>query len=584
MKIGRVQLTVTPLKIVIAVLLMGAVIYVGCAWSPSSYKLALKFFDLKGFDPIFSRARPVRSDEWTVITPLTQAVVNNHFDRYNHTSAYQEDLRSIYSMPIADWGLLFKPDMWLYRLTNPAYAFSFHHYVFFALFIVGYALLFLVLGLPQLPACLLSGVLFFTGYVQYWWTALGPTFALFPWLIVVLEWQVPWLLRLGAFYWIAVAWILGFFYPPTIISLAFVGFLILLAFRPRHLHWKTLIPLVLTSVAAIATACFYLQDYLIAGFQTFYPGQRISSGGGVNPGQWLSQFFPLCEIRRHTPVPQNTNICEISTVGSFYTVAVLCFLNYANWSKSERSLKRITIVLGSGLVAIGGWMFLPLPAWMGAPLLWNRVPPGRMFFASGLLLLILVAVLAQQLGLQITRRRVAGFVGLTIAAWVIFKLGRSAPDVMDLLILLPVVLFIALPKRFPGRHHATGLLVSALLIGFITFGTFNPVQPVWLFFNRPQTAVTQMLDAQALENPDRAIAIAGFPGAILNGWGYRSISHVLPSPQFKFFRRFFPDLPEPEFQLIFNRYAHIQLTTNPKPELLNLDAVGVPISAFSANR
>ena len=583
MKIGRVGLAFSPIGFVITLLLVGAVVYVSSTWSPSSYNFAFNFFEVGNSAPVFGKPRAIRSDEWLVITPLTQATVNNGFARYNHTSPYYEDLRSVYSMPLADWGLLFKPDMWLYRIVNPAYAFSFHHYASFALFIIGYALLFSVIGISQVHACLLSLVLFFTGYVQYWWTALGPTFAIFPWLIVVLDWKVPWYLKLTTFYWIVTSWILAFFYPPTIISLAFSGFLILLTFRPKYLRWKVLIPLLIASFAAIATAGLYLQDYLIAGFSTIYPGQRITSGGGTQFAQWISQFFPSSQIHRHEPLLENTNICEISTVGTFYTLAVLCFLNYSAWKKLKTNeLKRVIVILGLGLIAIWCWMFLPLPSWIGAPLLWNRIAPTRMFFASGLLLIIIIAVLAQQLGLQLTRRRVGLFVGLTLAAWVTYKLNRSIVDYLDLLILIPVVLVAFYARRLSINQHHTALLASALLVNWIAFGTFNPVQPAWQIFNRPQTAITQMLDKNALKSPDQTIAVPGFPGATLNGWGYRSISHVLPSPKISFFRRFFPALPEAELNIIFNRYAHIKLITDSKPKLLASDKVGVPISAFSA--
>ena len=70
--------------------------------------------------------------------------------------------------------------MWLYGLVNPAYAFSFHDYAVFFLFIFGYAWLFAMIGASPQESFLLSFTLFFTGFTQYWWTSLGPILALFP--------------------------------------------------------------------------------------------------------------------------------------------------------------------------------------------------------------------------------------------------------------------------------------------------------------------------------------------------------------------------------------------------------------------
>ena len=119
--------------------LLVAGIYVGNSWSPSSYAFALNnYFAYQDVQPTLGQSRAIRSDEWAVVTPLTKATVRNDFERYNKTSLYQEDLRINYGLPIFDWGLAFKPTMWLYGVLNPAYAYSFHWFAIFSLFIGGY--------------------------------------------------------------------------------------------------------------------------------------------------------------------------------------------------------------------------------------------------------------------------------------------------------------------------------------------------------------------------------------------------------------------------------------------------------------
>ncbi|MBD2021112.1 hypothetical protein H6F43_13070 [Leptolyngbya sp. FACHB-36] len=566
--------------LLVVFLFTGGIVYIAGAWSPSSYAIVLEQFGVKK-ELVHGKPRPIRSDEWTVATPLTQATVNNQFQRYNQTSPYNEDLRIYISLPIADWGLLFKPDLWLYRLVNPAYAFSFHHYIIFAIFIIGYYLLFCTIGITKLHALLLSAILFFTGYVQYWWTILGPGYAFFPWIIVVLTKNFSLPLRLGLFYWISTSWMISVFYPPLFISLAFVGFIVLLAFHPHQLKGKTLVALGITGIASVGTVIFYLRDYLLATASTVYPGQRVSSGGSVVFEQWISQFLPVSQIYNHDSLI-GRNICEISTIGAFYTLAVLVFLDYGKWQESGFSFKRGVFIVTGGILATWAWILLPLPSWVGALLLWNRIPPVRMFFAAGLLLLLLVAFLAQKLGIKVTLVRVSIFVGMTVLSWVLYKAMRSYVDQLDLVILLPILLLAVFAKRITVEQRNTALLVAALFCGFLAFGSFNPVQSAWLVFNRPQTSVTLSLDAKAAEQSNRLLAVEGFPGAILNGWGYRSISHVLPTPHLGFFRKIFPELPETEFQRIFNRYAHINLIPERQPRLLHEDAVGVPIDAFKS--
>lgn len=87
----------------ILIFLIAGTVYISNTWSPSSYAYFLKYHlgyvDIK---PDFGEARPVRSDEWAVVTPMTQATVNNDFKRFNKTSLYEEDLRINYGLPIAD--------------------------------------------------------------------------------------------------------------------------------------------------------------------------------------------------------------------------------------------------------------------------------------------------------------------------------------------------------------------------------------------------------------------------------------------------------------------------------------------------
>jgi hypothetical protein len=590
------QLNVKQLKfrlitVVFTAFLIGGFLYVGATWSPSSYAIALKRFGVDNVGVVQGTPRPIRSDEWAVATPLMQITVNNGFDRYNKNSPYNEDLRLYISLPIMDWGFIFKPDLWLYKVAHPAYAFSFHHYTIFGLFIIGYTLFFQIIGIYQIHALLLSPLLFFTGYVQYWWTILGPGFAIFPWLFVALEWEAPpylKFLRFPLFYWIATSWLISIFYPPLLISLAFVGLVTILAFRPTYLRGKFCICMIISSIAAICTVLFYLQDYLLATITTSYPGQRMNGGGGIPFGieQWLSQFFPLSQVDNHQSLI-GRNICEVSTVGAFYTIAALFFLDYSKWNQvNSRYFKRVLLILTIALIMTWVWILLPLPAWVGAALLWNRVPSTRMFFASGLLLIILIAFLVQQLGIRFSWMRMALFSMLLIGVWIHYKFGRSHPDELDLIILAPIYLLVLFKRQISEKYRNTALLSSALIVGYLAFGSFNPIQSSWTIFTRPTTPVTQQLDAEVAQQSNGLLAIADnrFPGATLNGWGYRSIAHLLAIPQLDFFRKFFPSLPEEEFQQLFNRYAHIILTNNPKPKLIAADAVALPVDAFHHNR
>jgi hypothetical protein len=571
-------------------LVISASFYVGNTLSPSSYALTLRNFEAPDDGVFFGKPRTIRGDEWAVITPLMQATVNAGLGRYNTRSYYEEDLRTVYALPIKDWGLFFKPTMWLFLVANPAYAYSFHHFSITALFLVGWALLFRRLQLRWLYSGLLSASLFFTAFTQYWWTTLGPPLAYYPWLVVLLMSGAPLWQRTLGFYWVATCWLVSFFYPPIFIPLAFLTAALLLAYAPAHLRKPaSLLAFAAPGVLACLTAVYYLRGWLQATLQTFYPGKRVMGGGGFGWERTLAQFFPLAELNHHESlvVGPAANICELAVVGSVYVLMVLCFLRYDLLSEAWRSgrLKPLRVLVPAALL-MAAWQHLPLPPWVGMPLLWHYVPPSRMAFVAGLFLLLLVFLLAENVGVVLSLARVLLFGGLIVGGWYFTKQAPHGLGFVtawrDVVVLVPVAgVFAAhrLGYLTASRVHPS-LLGTSVAVAAISFGAFNPLQKAWPIFNRPETPVSQRLDALAAASPGGVLVEPGYFGATLNGWGYRSVTHVLPSPQLERFQRLLPELPAEQINSIFNRYAHIRLTEEATPRVEGNDAVAVPIRAF----
>jgi hypothetical protein len=222
------------------------------------------------------------------------------------------------------------------------------------------------------------------------------------------------------------------------------------------------------------------------------------------------------------------------------------------------------------------WLVLPLPSWVGVPLLWNRIPPTRMQYAAGLLLVCLLFLLIRYLGLRVAPTRLAIFAGLVPLGWWAWKYGSDHHGYEDLGILIFLLPAFALADRRPATAHAS-LALASLAAGLTLFGGFNPVQRAWPIFNGPASEVTKAFDRLAAGNGG-VLAVTGLPGAVGNGLGYRSLSHVTAVPQLAFWRRRYPDLPAAEFDTIFNRYSHIIPNEESAPRLLALDSVGVPVS------
>ena len=422
----------------------------------------------------------------------------------------------------------------------------------------------------------MSGLLFFSAFTQHWWTALGPVLAYFPWIMVTILAKYSWHFRVPLLFWLCVSWCLAFFYPPVIISLGFVGAGLYLVYRPPQETWWISLILACSAGLAILLACFYLRDYLISSIDTLYPGQRRSAGGDVSLLLWLTTFSPdLVNLRGKTFLPGN--LCENSLCGSWYLLTVFLFMD----GRNRRALISLPFAQASiSLFCVSAWMHFPLPTWIGRPLLWHFVPPIRMAFAAGFLWLLVAALIARDVGLRFSWFRLMLVLAILASSLVYGATlaGNTSQSkvIAHAVIGLGCIMLIWPPEWVAGTTKPIVLGVCCLLANIISFGKFNPLQSAWPIFERPTSMLTRGLDRLAIQESG-TLRVAGFFGASLNGWGYRSVGHVLAVPDLITMRRLFPDMTEVELNETFNRYAHIFVTPEVmRPVARYMDQVAIP--------
>jgi hypothetical protein len=560
-----------------AVILCGFV-YVGLRWSPSSYAIVLRELGVADTGLVAGLPRAERGDEFAWQTPLLQMTVRSGFQRFDRTPPYFEDLRTLYAMPILDWAIIFKPQFWFFFIAPPATAYSFYHFLLIAMFVVGFTVLFVHLGGREIDSLLMALVLFFASYTQYWWDG-ASNFLLpfFPWIVVAPLWRIRPGMRLLLFFWLLVCGLLTYFYPPNAIALAFVALILWATIRPELLEWRKLASLALTAAAAAATILLYLRKPIATVAATVYPGQRISGGGGVDFTMWLTQFLPTSQVNHHALLGPGPNICEASTIGSIYVLAILFF---APWStlitQSTREDRRRWMWLGSGLLATQAWMTISLPPWVGYPLLWHLVQPGRMVLGGGLLLVVLAFLLGQGRRLEFTVSRCLSF-ALTLAlAWALFKRDHGVglrEAYRDWVFIVPVVVAAMLQSMkvlTPARANTT-LLASAVVLGVVSFGTFNPIQSTTPIFAAHNTPLTVEFDRK-LKDEKRGYLLLPWgtsffahSGLPLVALGYPLLSYSTFDPAMDLWAKVYPGLPPAQLRLMFDNAGSLAFGDVPAP-------------------
>ncbi|MDH0172523.1 hypothetical protein N7367_13830 [Stenotrophomonas sp. GD04145] len=566
-------------------------LYVAFALTPSSYAMASQYLGLAPIEPLLGKARGIRMDEWMVYTPYVQIAVANDFGATNAFSPYHETLRSFQALPLLDWGLLFKPYHWAFFILPPANAYSFFFMFMAMAFLCGWALFLRQLRVPPLAAVLVALTLYFSPYVQVWWTTNWGAFALAPWVAVAwLRIDNRWLRILASAYALVV-WLLAVAYPPFIISALLAMGVLVLAFRRDALTVARLLDAAVAGSLALLAFLGYFHEAIEIVRNTVYPGQRESAGGGVNPVALLTHGFPNLMTRGFYPLPafEPSNACEIAVFSSLlplFTAVLADWTQVLRWARGHR-LSLGVLVAGIALVAC--WIFLPVPMRIGQLTGLSMVPPTRALLALGLLLNIGCAIVLVRGGARLGRGRLLLLAALLLAGCLLkFAFGQGSfsrlhatADAWPLLC-VGVLAFAARRPRF-AAHPVALVLAVAALGNVLTNGLFNPVQSARPIFDMDRSAVLASMQARgARQAADGALVVEGRYGALLSGVGIPAVNHTLYFPQLAYFRARFPDMPEDRFNTTFNRYHHVMVSDVAEPRSMYADLVEVPAAAMLA--
>jgi len=554
--------------------------------TPSSYGLALNLFGMQGEGLLWGKPRGIRSDEWTVWTPYMQSLVNNGFGRFNELSMYREDFRGFNALPIHDWALFFKPQMWPFLVFEPARAFSIHHGIIIVAFLIGWKQLFqhLLADKPyasNLAFVLFSLMLFFSSFSQVWWTTLGPLLAATPWLLLtVLKWRRNSVLYYLLLAYVSAVFLLSHTYPPIIITVAYFGVLLLLIHQKNFFSSPS--RFTFTAIACVvgtAIAYAYYHEIIPIMSNTVYPGQRVSPPGHTPWWLWLSAIFPYITHSNYTSLTV-VNICELGAVSSLLPIMTACYLNYSKLTKAEF---KVLAIGGAAFLLFSVWMLVPLPAWFGVPTLFYMVPGQRMVFVVGLLVNYVALYMLVSVGVKLGVKRHFIFFVLLLGVWLLPSLysdvgwfRKSAWEIFAIVLVLGVAKYAGLSSN-QTQTHTTAILAVAFIINFIYFGGFNPGQSAKPIFEVKSSEVVAGLRQKQGQDPRGWLVMQGYRGALLSGVGLNSVATVLTQPKLVFFRELFPEMAEDEFNQVFNRYAHIYLYDGLQPTVPYLDTIQIPI-------
>ncbi|MEE4373671.1 hypothetical protein V2J67_15065 [Pseudomonas alliivorans] len=527
---------------------------------------------------IWGHERPIRSDEWLVLTPMAIAQ-HNHTPRYpvlNTSLGLDGQNMLIVGMagvPVAHVSALAKPATWGFFVLDLKRALAW--YWWFPPFGCFLALAHLLNALA--PGRWRQGFLFAllfvaAPYVVAWsfWPAYAvffPCVALLC-LLKIINARSTWtLLPLGVLAGLALAGFVLLLYPPWQVSVGYVFIALLtgVVLRDRlyrRIRLEHLLAILLAGlIAGILLVSWWLsaQEAIHAMMRTVYPGQRHIEVGGNVP--WHMLFKGYTNLTALAFIEHSTvNQSEIASF--YYYLLPLAALFLLRARQRALGASDITVAIMVCLILI--YMLIGFGPTLSTYSFWSHVPPNRADLALGLASLILTHLLICPARQDVIRSESQAFVAWAIAliwATLVYDalkafegpvLAGSSSSVTLGLMLVVIASGYFLLNRQP--HAFLGVNLGLTLA---TTLSFHPV------FIAPHSLENSLPDQ---DDPTLTLS-THLPMMFLFASGHKVVNGVFYYPQSSLWQRLDP---ENRYVQLHNRYQHLMFMSQPSTNGLKI--------------
>ncbi|WP_288804837.1 hypothetical protein [uncultured Bifidobacterium sp.] len=466
-----------------------------------------------GGDPykgtLFGIPRSIRSDEWSVFTPLA---FSQAYSGYSRVSSIPEassiDMTMVYGQPAWALATFFRPFLWGFMLFGSDRGLAFFWCARLAvLLLVSYEFgRWLTKDNRQFAAA--YGVLIGLAPIVQWWFAINGTaeVLIFGQAAVLLfrrylhsnSTLYIWLLAMATIY--CLGGFLLVLYPPLQIPLAYVyGLLVIWLIICRHrdvrLPNRSLLSMIVPMTVAFAAliACILMVIYtsrqaILMESSTVYPGSRISHGQGLLEclmDYTANLFMPLEE---HQVIP---NAPERAVFFSLFPIGLILSI----WTLLKKRDGLIILLFVCDLIFMIYGLF-GFPDWLCRITLMGRTTTGRVKFGLGFIDLILlfrslsllyndaddeaslVAPEKDSVKIRLLRNVALAVVlaALLTGATILSPVYPLRKAYLIFLMLLLTIILLAVFEWLSGRGYASRMFLSSILIVALAGFCVNPIQ------------------------------------------------------------------------------------------------------------
>jgi hypothetical protein len=597
----KVRLTLAESLLFSTAILLVFFLFVGLGLTGSSLPLGLQATPSTQADMtnVFAPNRPIRGDEWSVVTPSAIA-------QYNHAPRYPvlnrnlgEDgqnmlIVGLSGVPVAHLSSLSKPATWGFFVFDLKRALAW--YWWFPVFGCFLALAFTlhILSPENWRKSFLFSALLIISPNSVAWSNWPAYVVFFPCMMFLSAFQIAKtsnrlaLLAWGFILGLSIAGFVFILFPSLQVSVGYIFIALTVGVILRDRLYKeitrsrTLAYAVSLAVAGVILGSWWIdaRDAIHIMSNTVYPGHRISAGGGMSMAMLLRGFTNISTLEQ-----MNSTVSNQSEIASFYLL-LLPLLALFLLRLMQNVITALEWSLALVICFTLFYIFIGLPESLSNLLLWGRVPLNRADLALGLACLMLTHLLMGRRSLTIKTNTLTKFIAISVAlAWsfIVYHSLTDLPaslfadiDIKTLIITLTVT---AATSYYLITNQATIFLLLSLGLSLASTIHFNPINtaPTLLSTRLPSGLEnqvngpinTRVLVMESFVTP-MILAASGVP--VVNGTFYYPQqtlwSHLDPSGR----------------QLdIYNRYQRLIFTGNDSVESHSLEAPSPDIVRVNIN-
>lgn len=534
-----------------------------------------------GFETIIGSPKGIRADEWNFGTPMKLSQEENDYDISSYNLGPDNSVL-ISNTPSDHVTTLFRPQHWGYLLGGSELGFllMWNYYIF----AISFGMFFLLLILTRNKFWLsLSFALlfFFSGYTQWWFSSIISE--VLSALLIMLVALLYFIASTKKSHIIAAATLLTIFlpnfilsfYPAYQISLGYLALAIAVGFLIRHKEkvftkemLKVKLPLLTLSmvITAVVLYLFYndSKEAIERILSTSYPGARFISGGGLTIGRYFSGFFNYYSDQNNF-LKQLGNVCEASAYILLWPMLIATLYPYKN---SKIKLDPVLVMVAIFVSLVSFWQIFYIPQvseFLSKYTLFYMVPETRAIPAVGLgSMIVSVLILNHVRELKETTAIKIFLLNLIVLALIAAIFWLEFPEGMPVwMVVLSVPLISLLITALFKQYNMLALVIILLLSSPNIF--VNPL-------DQGLDGVKDYPFVQEMKKHEGNWVV----------WGDPYIVGLLRANGLKVFNgtKLIPPLeelshldPTGEKLDIYNRYAHINIHSDPKSPEIKIELV-----------